>query len=50
MDASTLTDFVIDLIDKHTDDPTPVPYSSFKDLADPNADNNNRAAYDSLFH
>jgi hypothetical protein len=50
MDAPTFTDFVKDLITNHTDDPTPVPYDTFKGLPDPDGDNNNASAYDSLFH
>jgi hypothetical protein len=48
-DEQTLTTFVIDLITNHTDDTAPVSYEAFKDLPDPDADNNNVNAFDGLF-
>ncbi len=48
--GATFTDFVIDLVNNHTTDPTPAPYSDFMAQPDPDGDNNNTAAYDSLFH
>jgi hypothetical protein len=47
--SGTLTAFVIDLIENHTDDPTPADYSTFSTLPDPDGTANNTAAYDSLF-
>ena len=47
--AATFTDFVIDLVMNHTNDPTPVPYDSFANLPDPDGSANNTAAYASLF-
>ena len=41
--------FVIDLVTNHSEDPAPVAYEAFKDLPDPDADNNNVTAYDGLF-
>ena len=48
-DEQTLTKFVFDLITNHADNPMPVSYEAFKDLPDPDADNNNVNAYDGLF-
>jgi hypothetical protein len=48
-DGNTLTSYVIDLINNHTSDPTPRPYSEFSSLPDPDGDTNNTAAYGSLF-
>jgi hypothetical protein len=48
-DDQTFTKFVIDLVTNHTVDPDPVSYEAFKDLADPDGDNNNVNAYDGLF-
>jgi hypothetical protein len=45
----TLTAFVIDLINNHTDDPTPAAYTDFATLPDPDGSANNTAAYSSLF-
>lgn len=45
----TFTDYVINLVNNHSDDPNPASYESFKDLPDPDGDANNTAAYDSLF-
>jgi hypothetical protein len=46
----TLTAFVIDLVTNHTTaTELPQPYSAFSTLADPDATNNNLAAYQSLF-
>ena len=47
--AATLTSFVIDLINNHTNDPTPAAFTAFDTLPDPDKDNNNIHAYDSLF-
>jgi len=47
--AATFTDFVVDLVMNHTDDPTPVPYDSFANLPDPDGSANNGSAYGSLF-
>jgi hypothetical protein len=48
--AKTLTTFVIDLVQNHSSDQTPAAYSDFKDLPDPDGDNNTTTAYDPLFH
>ena len=48
--AATFTSYVIDLITNHSSDQTPASYADFKDLPDPDGDNNNGSAYDSLFH
>ena len=45
----TLTKFVIDLINNHSDDATPAAFADFQDLADPDGDNNNTSAYAELF-
>jgi len=45
----TLTEYVIDLVEHHSDDPKPASYDAFKDLPDPDGDANNTAAYDRLF-
>ncbi len=37
--AATLTSFVIDLIDNHSTDPTPAPFSAFSALPDPDGGN-----------
>ena len=47
--AGTLTAFVIDLIQNHTNDPTPAAYTDFSTLPDPDGSANNTAAYASLF-
>ncbi|HEY1550499.1 MAG TPA: hypothetical protein VGG28_21875 [Kofleriaceae bacterium] len=47
--GGTLTDFVIDLIENHSNDPTPAAYSTFSTLPDPDGSNNNGSAYSSLF-
>ena len=47
--AATFTSYVIDLITNHSSDQTPASYADFKDLPDPDGDNNNGSAYDSLF-
>jgi hypothetical protein len=47
--SATFTSFVLDLVNNHTVDPAPADYSTFKDLPDPDGDNNNGSAYDSLF-
>ena len=47
--SATFTSFVLDLVNNHTADPAPADYSTFKDLPDPDGDNNNGSAYDSLF-
>ena len=48
--ASTLTAFVIDLIENHTDDTTnPVPYGAFAILPDPDATDDDDSAYAQLF-
>jgi hypothetical protein len=47
--AATFTTFVLDLVNNHTNDPTPATYDSFKDLPDPDGDANNTTAYQSLF-
>ena len=47
--SGTLTAYVIDLVQNHTDDPTPAPYSDFSSLPDPDGSANNTAAYASLF-
>lgn len=49
MEEQTLTTFVIDLIDNHTGDPAPVAFDAFKDLPDPDGDNNNVTAFAGLF-
>jgi hypothetical protein len=48
-EEQTFTKLVIDLINNHTDDPAPVAYEAFKDVPDPDGDNNNVNAYDGLF-
>jgi hypothetical protein len=48
-EEQTLTKFVIDLIDNHSQDPAPAAYDAFKDLPDPDGDNNNVTAYQGLF-
>ena len=48
-DPQTLTAFVIDLINNHSDDPAPVAYDAFKDLPDPDGDTNNVTAFQGLF-
>jgi hypothetical protein len=48
-EEQTLTTFVIDLINNHTEDPAPVAYDAFKDLPDPDGDNNNVTAFEGLF-
>ncbi|MFT3699952.1 MAG: hypothetical protein QM831_42805 [Kofleriaceae bacterium] len=47
--GSTLTSYVIDLVQNHTTDQAAHPYSEFKDLSDPDGDMNNVHAYDVLF-
>jgi hypothetical protein len=47
--SGTYTAFVIDLVMNHSSDPTPVAYSTFSALPDPDGDANNQAAYASLF-
>ena len=47
--AGSLTSYVIDLINNHTGDTAPRPYSEFGSLPDPDGDTNNTAAYGSLF-
>lgn len=47
---ATLTSYVLDLVQNHTADQAPHPYSEFKDLSDPDGDMNNVHAYDALFH
>jgi hypothetical protein len=47
--ADDFTGFVIDLVNNHADDPAPAAYDTFKDLPDPDGDNNNTAAYQGLF-
>ena len=49
MQPGTLTDFVIDLIENHSNDPTPAAYSTFATLPDPDGSNNNGSAYSILF-
>jgi hypothetical protein len=49
MPPGTLTDFVIDLIQNHSNDPAPADYSTFATLPDPDGSNNNGSAYSSLF-
>ena len=46
---NTLTSYVIDLVNNHTSDPAPAPYSAFGSLPDPDGSNNNTGAYSSLF-
>ena len=46
---ATLTTYVLDLVNHHTSDPAPKPYSDFQSLPDPDGDTNNTAAYQSLF-
>ena len=48
-DDQTFTTFVIDLVMNHMDDPAPVAHETFKDLPDPDGDNNNASAFDQLF-
>lgn len=48
-DDQTFTTFVIDLVTNHLGDPEPVPHEKFKDLPDPDGDNNNVNAFDKLF-
>ena len=48
-EASTFTKFVIDLISNHGSDPAPAGYETFKDLPDPDGDNNDQSAYSGLF-
>jgi hypothetical protein len=47
--AGTLTSYVIDLINNHSSDTAPRPYSEFGSLPDPDGDSNNTSAYGSLF-
>lgn len=47
--GDTLTTFVIDLVKNHNDDATPATFGDFQNLPDPDGDNNNVHAYDSLF-
>jgi|SRR5580704_8624421 hypothetical protein len=47
--AGTLTAFVIDLVENHSNDPTPAAYTDFATLPDPDGSANNTAAYSSLF-
>jgi hypothetical protein len=47
--AANFTTFVIDLVTNHGNDPMPASFDTFKDLPDPDGDNNNAAAYTSLF-
>jgi hypothetical protein len=47
--AANLTTYVIDLIENHSSDPAPRPYSEFGSLPDPDGDANNTGAYGSLF-
>lgn len=47
--ATTLTSFVIDLVNNHTGDSTPAAFTTFSTLPDPDADTNNTAAFSSLF-
>jgi hypothetical protein len=47
--VETLTKFVIDLINNHSNDPTPAAFSTFSTLPDPDALDNNGSAYSSLF-
>jgi len=47
--TTTLTSYVIDLVNNHTSDPAPAPYSAFQTLPDPDGSNNNTGAYSSLF-
>jgi hypothetical protein len=47
--ATTLTSYVIDLIENHSSDQTPAAYADFQNLPDPDGDTNNTAAYSSLF-
>ena len=48
--ASTLTAFVIDQIENHTDETSePVPYGAFAILPDPDADDDDYSAYAELF-
>lgn len=49
MGDPTLTTFVIDLIENHTDNGPPAPFSMFEALPDPDGDANNTGAYDPLF-
>jgi len=46
---ATLTSYVIDLVNNHTSDPAPAPYTAFGSLPDPDGSNNNTGAYSSLF-
>lgn len=47
---ASLTAFVIDLVNNQTASNTPaVPFASFSTLPDPDATNNNTAAYGALF-
>jgi len=45
----TFTEYVLDLVNNHTEDQSAAPYERFKDLPDPDGDTNNTSAYDSLF-
>ena len=45
----TFTEYVIDLVNNHSDDREPAAYERFKDLPDPDGDANNTEAYASLF-
>jgi len=48
--ASTLTAFVIDLIENHSEDlPAPAPYGAFAILPDPDAGDDDYSAYAQLF-
>ena len=47
--ATNLTAYVIDLINNHSSDTAPRPYSEFGSLPDPDGDSNNGSAYGSLF-
>ena len=47
--GTTLTSYVIDLVNNHTSDTAPRPYTDFGSLPDPDGDTNNTAAYRSLF-
>lgn len=43
--TANLTTYVIDLINHHSSDTAPRPYSEFGSLPDPDGDSNNTAAY-----
>jgi hypothetical protein len=47
--SATLTSYVIDLVNNHTNDTAAKPYAEFGSLPDPDGDTNNTAAYQSLF-